>query len=181
MTLFLAIEAASQAVAPAAGAVRDTLMVRTLTPDRSVVELVFFWASGLTSILALLLLATLVAGLFWMRRAAIAAAHRVDELFDELRPMLDQATETVASVRKTADLMQDEVLLVKEGVHESSERVRKTVGDLADRVDDFNELLGKVHSRADAMATVADAAMDGIAWSAQKLRERKRKRLHRKS
>ena len=65
-------------------------------------------------------------------------------------------------------------------MHESSERVKKTVGDLADRVDDFNDLLGKVHSRADTVATVAGSAIDVIAWGAERLRERKKRRTARK-
>ena len=180
MTILPAVAVFTQTIGAATTAARDTMLVRYVTPDRSPLEAVFFWASGLTSILALLLLVILVAALFWTLRAAIAAGRRVDELFDDLRPMLQKAEETVESVRKTAQLVQEEVALVTAGVHESSERVKKTVSDLADRVDDFNDLLGKVHSRADTVATVAGSAIDVIAWGAQKLRERKSKRIARK-
>ena len=172
-----AVALLSQAAAIAA---RDTMLVRYVTPDRSPMEAVFFWASGLTSILALVLLAVLLVALFWTLRAAIAAARRVDEIFDDLRPMLQKAEDTVESVRLTAQLVQDEVALVTAGVHARSERVKKTVGDLADRVDDFNDLLGKVHSRADTVATVAGSAIDVIAWGAERLRERKKRRTARK-
>lgn len=161
-----------------AAVVRDTLIVRTLPLDRSPAESLFFWAAGLTSLLSLLLLATLILGLFWLRRAFVAAGHRVDALFDEVRPILRQATEVSLSISKTVDLVHDEVELVKAGVQESSERVKRSVADLADRVDDFNELLGKVHTHADAVVTVAGAAVEGVAWGARKLRER---RSHTKS
>ena len=156
---------------------RDTVLVQSLPPMRTGLEQVFFLAAGLTSVLTLALLATLVLALFWMRRGAIAAGERLDALLEELRPMLDQATKTSESIRKTADLIQEEVASVHDGVHESTERVKKTVGQLADRVDDFNDLLGKVHARADAVVTVAGTAMDGIAWGAKKLRDRRTRRL----
>jgi hypothetical protein len=163
-----------------AAAARDTLVVRPLMPSRTGIEQLFFYASGLTSILTLVLVAMLVVALVWMRRAAAAAGERVDALFDELRPMLKQAAEMNESVRNAANLIQEEVVLVREGVHETGARVKQTVGELADRVDDFNDLLGKVHSRADAVVDVAGTAMDGIAWGARKLRERKHKRIRKK-
>ena len=159
---------------------RDTVLMRQVPPVRNNVETLFFYASGLTSILALALLVTMIITLFWLRAAAAAASERVDELLEELRPMLQQAVETSDSVRKTADLIHGEVALAKDGVHETGARVKKTVGELADRVDDFNALLGKVHTRADAVVGVAGTAMDGIAWGVKKLRERKRKRIKRK-
>ena len=59
--------------------------------------------------------------------------------------------------------------------------MKRTVGELADRVDDFNDLLGKVHSRADAVVDVAGTAMDGIGWVSRTLGERRtRKRLKKK-
>ncbi len=179
MTMLHAIDALMQT---AVALPHDTLIVRTVSPERSTAESIFFWASGLTSILALLLLATLVAWVIWLRRALADAGRRVDELFDELRPMIKQANDVSTSIAKTVDLVHDEVVLVKAGVHESSERVKHTVGELADRVDDFNDLLGKVHSHADSVVTVAGAAVEGLAWGTEKLRQRKsRKRAVKKS
>jgi methyl-accepting chemotaxis protein len=155
---------------------RDTVLVRELPPVRSSVEQVFFYAAGLSSLLVLTLLVLLVLAVFWMRRAALAAGERVDDLLTELRPMLKQAAETGESIRKTVDRIQTEVGDLADGAHESGARVKRTVGELADRVDDFNDLLGKVHTRADAVVTVAGTAMDGIAWGARKLRERSRRK-----
>lgn len=179
MIILTAIDALTQA---AAALPHDTLIVRSVSPDRSTAELIFFWASGLTSILALVLLATLVAWVIWLRRALGDAGRRVDALFDELRPMIKQANDVSTSISKTVNLVHDEVVLVKAGVHESSERVKHTVEELADRVDDFNELLGKVHSHADSVVTVAGAAVEGLAWGADKIRQRKsRKRAVKKT
>jgi methyl-accepting chemotaxis protein len=163
-----------------AAAVRDTVLVRPLMPARTGVEQLFFYAAGLTSILTLVLVGMLVVALFWIRRGAAAAGERVDALLAELRPMLKQAAETNESVRKAADLILEEVTLLQAGLHETGARVKQTVAELADRADDFNELLGKVHARADALVEVAGTAAEGIAWGARQLREHKSKRLKKK-
>lgn len=154
-------------------AARETVLVRPLPPVRTGAEQFFFVTSGLTSVLALALLATLIIMLVWARRAALAAGERMDALLEELRPVLEQARGVGDSVRKTADLIQRDVASVTEGVQETSARVKRSVGDLADRVDDFNELLGKVHSRADSVVDAASTAMDGLAWGVKKLRSRR--------
>src|ERR1700676_5009597 len=143
-------------------AARDTVLVRPVMPARTGVEQLFFYAAGLTSILTLLLVGMLVVALFWIRRAAAAAGERMDGLLAELRPMLRQAAETNESVRKAADLILEEVTLVQAGLHETGARVKQTVAELADRADDFNDLLGKVHDRADAFVEVAGTAVEGI-------------------
>ncbi|HVT38771.1 MAG TPA: hypothetical protein VHE78_06995 [Gemmatimonadaceae bacterium] len=163
-----------------AAAARDTILVRPLMPARTGIEQLFFYAAGLTSILTLLLVGMLVVALFWIRRAAAAAARRADALLAELRPMLRQAAETNDSVRRTADLILEEVSLAKTGLHETGARVKQTVTELADRADDFNDLLGKVHARADALVEVAGTAVEGIAWGARQLREHKGKRARKR-
>jgi len=160
-------------IAAQAAAARDTMFVRPLPPIRSGMEQFFFVTTGLTSVLALALLATLIVMLVWARRAALAAGERMDALLEELLPVLEQARGVGDSVRKTADLIQRDVASVTEGVHETSARVKRSVGDLADRVDDFNELLGKVHARADSVVDVASTTLDGLAWGVKKLRGRR--------
>ena len=160
---------------------RDTVLVRPILPVRSGADQFFFYVSGVTSLLTLLLLVAVLVALFWIRRSARVAGRRVDELMADLRPLLRQAAATSESVRVTADLVQQEVAFVRDGVHEAGVRVRRTVGDLADRMDEFNHLLGKVHQRTDAVVAVAGAALEGIAWGADKLRARKPKRARKKS
>jgi hypothetical protein len=161
-------------------AARDTVLVRPLPPIRSGMEQFFFVTSGLTSVLALALLTTLIIMLIWARRAALAAGERMDALLEELLPVLEQARGVGDSVRKTAEMIEQDVATVTEGVQETSARVKKSVGELANRVDDFNQLLGKVHARADTVVDVAGTAMDGLAWGVKKLRGRRAPKLRKK-
>ena|SRR5579862_7897633 len=163
-----------------AAALHDTVLVRPLPPVRSGLEQFFFVSSGVASVLTVVLLLFLIAAVYATWRGAAAAGRRMDALLDELSPMIEQATALSASVHKTAELIQQDVASVSEGVQETSARVKHSVGDLADRVDDFNRLLGKVHARADTAVEVGGAAMEGIAWGVKKLRGKRTGRTKKK-
>ncbi|MFI5312226.1 MAG: hypothetical protein ACHQQ3_13380 [Gemmatimonadales bacterium] len=155
-------------------ATRDTVLMRALPPVRTPVEQFFFVMSGTGSVLLVVLLLLLIVAVFMAWRAAVAAGRRMDELLDDLRPMLAQATAVSESVARTADLLQKDVALVSTGVEETSARVKHSVAKLADRVEDFNDLLGKVHARADTVVDVGGAAIDGIGAVVKRLRGKKR-------
>jgi hypothetical protein len=159
-----------------AAAVHDTVLMRALPPVRGGFEQVVFIASGLTSILALVLVVLLIVGLVALRAAARTVGARLDSLLVELRPLLEQALAASESVRATADTIHREVESVHESVHATTARVGKTVTELADRVDDFNELLGKVHHRADQVVDVATTAIAGLEWGARALKSRRKKK-----
>ncbi len=162
---------------PQAITAHDTLLVRALPPVRSGFEQVAFVASGLTSILLLVLV--VLAHHRPVRGARSGRARRArdsDVLLKDLRPLVEQALAASESVKQTADHIHQEVTSVHESVQATTNRVRKTVSDFADRVDDFNDLLGKVHQRADQAVEVASTAIAGLAWGARTLKSRRKKK-----
>jgi hypothetical protein len=126
------------------------------------------------------LIVVLLIGLLWLRKTLIAVGAKLEALAHALHPLLVEATATSQSVKLTADLIREDVTKMHEAISETSTRVRKTVGDLANRVDDFNELLGKVHQTADSVVDIAGTTIKGLAWGARALRERRRRRKERK-
>lgn len=111
-------------------AAHDTVIMRQVPPVRTWFEQVVFVASGISTLLVLLLIAGLVMAMFAIR----------------------------SSVKKA---------------HEALDR---RIADFGQRVDDFNDLLGKVHRRAETVVEVGGMAMDGIAWGAKKFGEGRRRR-----
>src|ERR1035437_2500785 len=111
-------------------AAHDTVIMRQVPPVRGWFEQVVFVASGLSTLLVLLLVAGLVVAMCAVRRSVQRAHEALD----------------------------------------------KRVADFGRRVDDFNELLGKVHRRAETVVDVGGMATDGIAWGAKKLGSRRRRR-----
>jgi hypothetical protein len=111
-------------------AAHDTVIMRQVPPVRSWFEQVVFIASGISTLLVLVLIAGLVLAMFAIRRSVQRAHEALD----------------------------------------------RRIADFGRRVDDFNDLLGKVHRRAESVVEVGGMAMDGIAWGAKKLGERRRRR-----
>jgi hypothetical protein len=112
---------AAQAVAA-----HDTVIMRQVPPVRTWFEQVVFVASGISTLLVLMLVAGLVVAMFAIRRSVKRAHEALD----------------------------------------------RRVADFGERVDDFNDLLGKVHNKLDAIVEVGGMAADGIKWGAQKLHDR---------
>ena len=113
-----------------AAAAHDTLIMRQVPPVRSWFEQVVFVASGISTLLVLVLVAGLVVAMFAVRRSVQRAHEALD----------------------------------------------RRIADFGRRVDDFNELLGRVQRRAETVVEVGGMAMDGIAWGAKKLGEGRRRR-----
>jgi hypothetical protein len=111
-------------------AAHDTVIMRQVPPVRSWFEQVVFVASGISTLLVLVLIAGLVLAMFAIRRSVQRAHEALD----------------------------------------------RRIAEFGQRVDDFNDLLGKVHRRAETVVEVGGMAMDGIAWGAKKLGERGRRR-----
>jgi hypothetical protein len=113
-----------------AAAAHDTVIMRQVPPVRTWFEQVVFVASGLSTLLILVLITGLVVAMFAIRRSVQRAHEALD----------------------------------------------RRVADFGKRVDDFNDLLGKVHRRAETVVEVGGMAMDGIAWGAKKFGEGRRRR-----
>jgi hypothetical protein len=129
MTTFTALTPLLQSAA----AVRDTLLVRPLPPVRSAFDQVVYVASGLTSILTLLLVALLVVAAFAIRRSVQKAHAELD----------------------------------------------RRIGEFGHRVDDFNQLLGRMHTQADRVVDLASGALSTVEWGADKVKKFKVRRRRR--
>jgi len=117
-----------------AAAVRDTLLVRPLPPVRSAFDQVVYVASGLTSILALLLVALLVVAAFAIRKSVQRAHAELDH----------------------------------------------RIAEFGRRVDEFNHLLGRMHTQADRVVDLASGAMSTVEWGTDKIKKFKARRRRRR-
>ncbi len=140
----------------------DTVLVRQVTPARSVFEQVVFVATGLTSILTLVAVFVVLLLLLGMRAAAKALGQKLDEVLTELRPLTQNANAASADVREAAAAAKAMVLESRETVSDANARVRETVETLTERVDDLSEMLGRIHRSAERVASVAGTAMGGL-------------------
>lgn len=109
---------------------RDTVLVRQVPPVRTWFDQAVNVASGLTTLLLLLLACGLLWGMIAARRSIMKAHAALD----------------------------------------------RRMTDFGKRMDDFNDLLGKVHRQADSVVDVAETAVSGLKWGAGVMRRRRKKR-----
>jgi methyl-accepting chemotaxis protein len=143
-------------------AVADTVLVRQVPPVRTGFEQLVFVASGLTSILTLLVVLVILLVLLAMRQAAAGLQGKLDEVLTELRPLTQNANAASADLREAAATAKAMVLESRDTVAAANQRVRDTVDDLADRVDELSAMLAKVTRAATRVAGIAGTAIGGI-------------------
>ncbi len=154
----------------------DTVFVRQVPPVRTAFEQVTYVASGLVSILVLVLLVVLMLSLSSLKRRADEMRVKLDELLAELRPMTKSAMTTYEEVRGVVKDVKEMVDESKATVTEAGHRVRQSVGTLADRVDRMSALIGRVNDTAESMATIASTTMGGIKLGARAMGLGRRKK-----
>ncbi len=143
-------------------AIADTVLVRQVPLATSAFEQIVFVASGLTSILTLMVVVLVLLMLIGMRAAAKALGDKLDEVLLELRPLTQNANAASADVREAAATAKAMVVESRETVRDMNARVRETVENLSARVDDLAEMLGRINRAAERVAGVAGTALGGI-------------------
>ena len=160
-------------------AAADTLVFRQVPPVRTRFEQAVFVAAGLAQIVTLLVVILLVL-IFWrMWKAQLAIQEQLGRLSSKVDPMLASATAAAENVRVLTDAVRTDAVAAAEALSEATERVRDTVAGIADRVDDFSDLLGRLHQKADSIVDVAGAAITTLKWGANALNPAARRRKRR--
>ncbi len=152
----------SAVLAVQSATVADTILFRQVPHAKTAFEQIVFVASGLTSILTLMVVVVVLLMLIGMRVAAKALGDKLDEVLLELRPLTQNANAASADVREAAAAAKAMVMESRETVSEANLRVRETIETLTERVDDLSEMLGRIHRAAERVAGVAGTAMGGI-------------------
>lgn len=156
----------------------DTVLVRNVPPARTAFEQVVHVASGLTSIIAFLLICVMLVGLVVIRQKAEEVKAKLDDLLDELKPMARNAAAMYDDVREVAKNVNEMVVESRDTVRTVNERVRTSVVTLSDRVDEMSALVGRVNASAERVATVATTTLAGLKVGARALglgKKRKKK------
>lgn len=114
---------------------------------RTPLEQFFFVMSGTASTLLVVVLLGLLVTMVMAWRTVLGARRRVDALLTELSPILAHATAASASVRRTAEVVSEDIALVSARVRETAVRINTMVevagvaiGGIAGAVKGFRAL-----------------------------------------
>jgi len=140
-------------------AAADTMLVRQVPLDRSGFDQVVFVAAGLAQIVTLVVVVLLAVIFFRMWKAQQAIQEHLGRLASKVDPMIASATAATENVRVLTDAVRTGAVASAEALTEATERVRDAVGGIADRIDEFGDLMARVTGKAEAVADVAGAAI----------------------
>ncbi len=140
----------------------DTLIVRQVTPDRAGLDQVVFVTAGIAQIVTLVVVVMLAFIFFRMWKAQQAMQEQLGRLASKVDPMITSATAAAENVRELTDAVKQDAMAAAEALSNATERVRDAVSGIADRIDEFGDLLGRVTEKAEAVADVAGAAVSTI-------------------
>src|SRR3972149_1010919 len=132
----------------------DTLIVRQVTPDRAGFDQVVFITAGLAQIVTLVVVVLLAVIFFRMWKAQQAMQEQPGRLTSKIHPMIASATAAAENVRELTDAVKQDAMAAAEALSNATARVRDSVSGIADRIDDFGDLLGRVTDKAEAVADV---------------------------
>jgi hypothetical protein len=131
---------------------------------------VLFVAAGLAQILTPVVVVLLILLLFRIWKAQQTMHEQLARLTSKVDPMIASATSAAENVRALTDVVRKDAVIAADALAEATSRVRDSVSGIADRIDDFGDLLGRVHGKADAVADVAEAALNTFKLGSRVLR-----------
>lgn len=143
-------------------AAADTVLVRQVPPLRTAFEQLVFVASGLTSILTLLLVLVILLMLLGMRAAAQALHGKLDEVLKELRPLTQNANAASVDVREAAAMAKAMVAESRATVTMANEKVRESVTELTERVNELSGIISKASRAAMRVASIYTTTVGGL-------------------
>ena len=153
-------------------AAADTVLVRAVPPVRTGFEQTLFVAAGLAQLLTPVVILLLTLLLYRMYRAQQRLNVQLAQLSTRVDPLIAGASSAVENVRALTEVVRKDTVIAADAIAEATGRMRDVVGGIADRVDDFGELLGRAYTKADAVADVAEAAVKTVKWGSRALRSR---------
>ena len=154
------------------------MIVRQVPPDRTGFEQTVFVTAGLAQIVTLAVVVVLAVIFYRMWQSQQAIQEQLGRLASKIDPMLSSATSAAENVRALTEAVKRDAGTAGEALVDATSRVRDSVAGIADRIDDFGDLLSRVTTKAEAVADVAGAAVTTIKAGSRLFRSH---REHRRS
>ena len=158
-----------------AAALPDTLVTRQIV-ERGWFDQVAHVASGLLSILLLLVVLLLFPLAWWVRRRLNQVTAVLDGLRHDLAPVVERTRGVMQNAEEISATVRRDVERLSETVQRFDAQLRE-IGDIAgDRVRDFDALLGAVHDEAEDLFLTTASAARGIRAGVRALRRHRARR-----
>lgn len=140
----------------------DTIITRTITEDPSTFEKITSVASGLTSILILVLVAALVPAALNLRKTHARLNKLLDRVQDDITPLVKHASAIADDVNYISTSLRTDVQNVSDTVNGANRRMQAAIRSTEGKVREFNALLEVVQEEAEDIFVRSASAARGV-------------------
>jgi F0F1-type ATP synthase membrane subunit b/b' len=163
------------ALIPQVAALPDTIVAR-IVPTRDLLD----WSTGILELVVLLLGAAVLTALILLLLAARQGVRRVsaaaERLADDTRPMLQEASATVAEARAMVATVREDVSKVSGAAGAVGDQLREATEATAQRIREVGAVLDVVQEELEETALAGAQALRGLRLGGLALLNRRRKR-----
>jgi hypothetical protein len=145
-----------------AQALPDTIYTRTIAEDPSTFEKITSVASGLTSILILILAAALVPAAWNLRKTHSRLNKLLDRVQDDMMPLVKHASAIADDVHYITTSLRTDVQQVSNTVNSANRRMQKAMLATEAKVREFNALLEVVQEEAEDIFVRSASTARGV-------------------
>lgn len=145
-----------------AQALPDTIVTRTITEDPSTFEKITSVASGLTSVLILVLVAALVPAALNLRKTHARLNKLLDRVQDDMMPLVKHASAIADDVHYISTSLRTDVQNVSDTVNGANRRVQEAIRSTEGKVREFNALLEVVQEEAEDIFVRSASTARGV-------------------
>lgn len=151
---------------------RDTVIMRQLPPERSLLEQITAVSSVIIT-LALTVFSIFAVPAAWRLRGTYKKVHEMlDRIQDDLGPIIRHAHTIADNVNYVTTAIRADVAKVNETIASANERVHQAVAITEQRLNEFNALLKVVQEEAEDAFVSTASTLRGVRTGAAAFRER---------
>lgn len=154
-----------------AAALQDTVIVRQVTEDPGTFDKVASVASGLISIVLLVLAVALVPAAWNLRRTHKKLNDLLDQVHADVRPLVRHASSIADNVDYVTTSLRNDVQQVNRTVALANDRVLEAIRLTERRLQEFNALLGVVQEEAEDVFVSTASAVRGLRSGTRRYQE----------
>lgn len=141
---------------------RDTVIMKTVPPDRGVLERVTATASALITVVLLTLTIFIIPVAWRLRRTYAKVDHLLERIHDDIAPIMANAHEISDNVNYITTSIRTDVAKLNDTINSANSRLQRAMALSEKRVNEFNALLAIVQQEAEGVFLSTASTVRGV-------------------
>jgi uncharacterized protein YoxC len=166
-----ALAPAGELLMQAAAAIRDTVVMKQLPPERGVVDWVVIASSTIIALTLVTLTILSIPVAIHSRRFYRTVHQLLDRVYGDITPIMRQTHNITDNVNFITTSLRADVLKVNAALTAANERVQQAAALTEQRMNEFNALLAVVQQEAEQVFVSTASAVRGVREGAASFRD----------